>query len=650
MSIRSISSGLITGSLCCLFSLAECVARVEQYEIHSPDQKISVRFQVTGDSLAFYQILYQDSVILPAGRLGLIREDADFCKLSLDRVSGIKTIEMDYTMLQGKRHDYHYEGIQRTFDLINDRDQHMEIIFRVSNDGVAFRYVFPGTSTGIRRINQEQSAFQFLPGTKAFLSPMSAAKSGWNQVNPGYEEHYTEGVPVESLPFSVPGWVLPALFQNGDYWFLITETAPDRNYCGCRLQQDTLDHSFHIGFPQPAEKIFKGPLEPESRLPWSTPWRILAIGKGLKAIAESTLGTDLAAPSKIDDGSWIKPGRASWSWALLKDQSVNEKVQREFIDYAAEMGWEYCLVDVNWDTQIGYQTISELSQYAQSKGVGLILWYNSAGDWNTTPYHPKNKLLTHEDRMREFGRLKTMGVKGVKVDFFGGDGQSVMSYYQDIFEDAAQSGLLVNCHGATLPRGWHRTYPNLLTMEAVRGFEYLTFEQFNTDLEAAHSCFQPFTRNVFDPMDFTPVCFSEIPGLKRVTTQGFQIALPVIFWSGIQHFAETPEGMSRVPDYVRAFMREVPVTWDESRFIDGSPGKLAVFARRSGEIWTVAGINGEDTAKEIKMDLTFIKKRLGYLISDGDNERSFRREEIDLDSRQPFTVHLKGNGGFVMVF
>jgi alpha-glucosidase len=650
MSIRLINSGLITGGLCCLFGLTTCSARDGQYEVHSPNQKICVRFQVTEDSMALYQVLYQDSVILPMGGLGLSREDADFKKLALDRVSGIKTIEMDYTMVQGKKHDYHYEAIERVFDLINETGGKLRIVFRVSNDGIAFRYVFPETSSEIKRINREISRFRFLPGTKAFLSPMSAAKSGWNQVNPSYEEHYTQGIPIESIPFSIPGWVLPALFQSGDYWFLITETAPDRNYCGCRLQQDTLDHSFHIDFPQAAEKVFNGPVNPESRLPWSTPWRILAIGKGLKVIAESTLGTDLAEPSKIDRLSWIKPGHASWSWALLKDQSVNEKVQREFIDYAAEMGWEYCLVDVNWDTQIGYEKMNELSEYAQSKGVGLILWYNSAGDWNTTPYHPKNKLLTHEDRISEFGGLKTMGIRGVKVDFFGGDGQSVMSYYQDIFEDAAQFELLVNCHGATLPRGWHRTYPNLLTIEAVRGFEYLTFEQFNTDLEAIHSCFQPFTRNVFDPMDFTPVCFSEIPGLKRITTQGFQIALPVIFWSGIQHFAETPEGMSRVPDYVKAFMREVPVTWDESRFIDGSPGKLAVFARRSGEIWYVAGINGENAVKDLKMDLSFIKKRSGYLISDGENYRSFRREEIELNPKRPLTVQLKGNGGFVMVF
>ena len=203
-------------------------------------------------------------------------------------------------------------------------------------------------------------------------------------------------------------------------------------------------------------------MNPESRLPWFTPWRIIAIGDSLKTIVESTLGTDLAEPAKLEDISFVKPGRASWSWVLLKDGSVVYDVQKRFIDFASDMKWEYCLIDAYWDTQIGYDRIAELADYAAVKNVGLLLWYNSAGNWNTTPQTPKNKLLTHEDRVKEFARLKEMGIKGIKVDFFGGDGQSMMAYYQDIFEDAAKFGLLVNCHGATLPRGWHRTYPNLI--------------------------------------------------------------------------------------------------------------------------------------------------------------------------------------------
>jgi hypothetical protein len=313
------------------------------------------------------------------------------------------------------------------------------------------------------------------------------------------------------------------------------------------------------------------------------------------------------------------------------------------------MGWEYCLIDAYWDTRIGYDRIAELADYAAVKNIGLLLWYNSAGNWNTTPQTPKNKLLTHEDRVKEFGRLKRMGIKGIKVDFFGGDGQSMMAYYQDIFEDAAKLNLWVNCHGATLPRGWQRTYPNLLTAEAIRGFEYVTFEQGNADLEPNHCCTAVFTRNVFDSMDFTPVCFTEVPNIKRVTTNGFELALAVIFTSGIQHYAQTPEGMAAMPAYIKDLMKEIPSHWDESRFIDGYPGKLVVIARKFKNKWYVAGINGENVEKSINLDLFFLKDiKAGMLVTDGADNRSFSLQNITITQGKPLGIKLKGYGGFVI--
>jgi len=242
-----------------------------------------------------------------------------------------------------------------------------------------------------------------------------------------------------------------------------------------------------------------------------------------------------------------------------------------------------------------------------------------------------------------------MGIKGIKVDFFGGDGQSVMAYYQDIFEDAAAFGLAVNCHGATLPRGWQRTYPNLLTFEAVKGFEYVTFDQANADREPNHCCILPFTRNVFDPMDFTPVCFTEVPNIKRITTNGFELALSVIFTSGIQHFAQTPEGMGEVPDYVKDFLKEIPSYWDDIRFIDGYPGKFVVLARKFKNNWYVAGINGEDIEKNINLNLSFLKNnKTGVLITDGEDNRLFSMQNIKVGPTKPLGIKLKGNGGFVI--
>jgi hypothetical protein len=344
----------------------------------------------------------------------------------------------------------------------------------------------------------------------------------------------------------------------------------------------------------------------------------------------------------------VRPGLASWSWVLLKDDSVNYDTQIAFIDYAADMGWPYTLVDADWDRRIGYDRIAELAEYAAQKNVGLLLWYNSSGDWNQTEYSPKSKLLDRENRRNEFARLQAMGIKGVKIDFFAGDGQSMLAYYHDLLQDAQDFGLLVNCHGSTLPRGLQRTYPNLMTMEAVRGLESITFGQEAADKAPGHMAMLPYARNVFDPMDFTPTTFGDIPNIERRTRNGFELALPVLFLSGIQHIGETPEGMAQVPDYVQAYMREVPVLWDESRFVAGFPGKLAVIARRAGDTWYLAGINGEPIDKQLDLDLSFLGARKGELITDGDGLRQVVRNIVRSGAAVPISV--KANGGFVMTF
>jgi len=629
-----------------------CPCKKNKNTITSPDKKISVLVGISENNNAFYSVKYRNSSVINRSKIGIIREDEDFYEnLSLDSVSNIEIVEDKYEMLHGKKSKYYYLANSRVYHFKNANGKKMDVIFQVSDDGVAFRYCFPEKSDEIKKIIKETSSFNFNPGTEVYIQRMSEAKTGWCQANPAYEEFYEQGVEIEKIKFNKTGWVFPALFNYDEYWMLLSETAPNRDYCGCRLQQDTISYEFFIDFPQSAETIFGGELNPESQLPWKTPWRIIVIGNSLKTIVESTLGTDLAAPVKLKDISFVKPGQSSWSWVLLKDDSTVYDVQKRFIDYASDMNWEYCLVDAGWDEKIDYDKIAELAKYAKKKNVGLTLWYNSAGDWNTTPQTPRDKMLTHESRDREFKRIKEMGIKSVKVDFFGGDGQSVMSYYQDIFEGAAKYELMVNCHGATIPRGWQRTYPNLVTVEAIRGFEYVTFGQFDADHEPNHSCMLPFTRNAFDPMDFTPVCFSEVPNIKRITSNAFELALSVIFHSGIQHFAETPGGMKKVPGYVKNFLREIPNYWDDSKFIDGFPGKFAIIARKCNNTWYVAGINGEETDKNLEFKLPFIKEtKSGNLITDGKDKRSFYTEKIIYTPNDSFEINIKGNGGFVLKF
>lgn len=642
-----IKSILLAGFLLSLTSVTK--AEIKGNQVESPNGNISVQMNVTREGIPECDIFFKGNPVMRHNRLGIIREDGDFSRnLKLISVSAAGKIEDHYSMLYGKKLDCTYRGNKKVFRFKNKDGKEIDIIFQLSDDGVAFRYFFPGEPDGVKKISSEESYYNFDDNTIAWIQPMSKAKSGWNKVNPAYEEHYYCEINVKDLPAHKSGWVFPALFKSGTCWIALSETAPDWNYCGCKLLHDSLSARFKIGFPDSAEVIFNGPLNPESQLPWYSPWRIVAVSDSLAALISSTLGTDLAKPPATTDTSYVKPGRSSWSWVLFKDDSTVFSVQKRFIDYAADMGWEYCLVDAFWDEKIGYEKLGDLCSYAKSKHVGITVWYNSAGDWNTAPLTPRNKLLTKELRETEFKKLNQLGVSGIKVDFFGGDGQSVMSYYQDILEDAARHHLLVNCHGSTLPRGWARTYPNLISMEGVKGFEYVTFDQPDADKEASHCAVLPFARNLFDPMDFTPVCFSEVPNIQRRTTNSFELALSVLFLSGIQHFAEVPEGMAKAPPDVRQILREIPVAWDESRFIEGYPGKNAVVARRKGNIWYVAGINGEPVGRDISIDLGFIKTpSSSMLVSCGTDDRAFSIEKKIIDTAKPFLIRLNPRDGFL---
>ena len=622
-------------------------------DVTSPDGRIKVSFSLSANGEPRYSAQLDGQTVIGCSALGL---DVEGCNLK-DGFRLISTVsagvEDKYSLKTGKQTDYHYCANEKIFNLLAQSGDTLGIAFRVSDDGFAFRYQINSLKDGQNIVVDEFSSFRFADSARAWLQIMAIAKTGWCGTNPSYEENYTQNVPV-GTPCPWPsGWVYPALFQSNGAWVLVSETGLTTQYCGTRLTEIAGTPEYKVRFPMPQEVIDTATqdIRPRLTFPWQSPWRTVSVSNNLKGIVESTIGTDLAAPAVNGDYSWVKPGHASWSWAKLKDESVVYDVQKRFVDYAARMRWEYCLVDVNWDRTIGYDRIAELAQYAATKGVGLILWYNSSGAWNTTEYTPKSRLLTHEMREQEFSRLEQMGVKGIKVDFFAGDGQPVMQYYADIFTDAAAHHLMVNCHGATLPRGWQRTYPNLVTMEAVKGFEYSTFTQEYQDMIPTQSCCWLFTRNVFDPMDFTPMSLTAIPGIERATTNAFELALPVLFLSGVQHFAETDDGMAEQPDYVVSLLQDFPTTWDQSLFVDGYPGQYFVAARRSDDKWYVAGINGEKAARRLTLDLSAIGSAdKAEIFTDTDNKWQMAHSIAESVDLKAFEVTMQPNGGFVAVF
>lgn len=646
--MKKIGSYLVIFSVCVLVGCSKPAPEL----LTSPDKQLHVKVFVTKQNTLAYSIDRAAQPVILESDLGLQLTEADFTQgVAIESQSPVAPVTDEYSMRVGKKSNIIYRANEQIFVVKNAQQQTLQVTVRVSNDGVAFRYAVTDPAIAQKQFVKETTSFHFASTTKAWLQPMSVAQTGWSNTNPSYEEHYQMDIPVGTPSKLGAGWAFPGLFNTHNNWVLISEAGMDGSWHASRLAHESANGEYTIAPPQTPEIFIsaageKGELLANGTEELVSPWRILAIGD-LPTLMQSTLGTDLAIPAVALKNDFIKPGHASWSWAILKDDFTTFDVQKKFIDYAADMHWDYTLIDADWDKKIGYEKLKELVDYAAQKNIGILVWYNSSGDWNQTPYSPKSELLSHEQRAAVFARLREIGVKGLKIDFFAGDGQSMMAYYVDILKDAAEYNLSVNFHGATLPRGWQRTYPNLMTMESIKGFEFTTFSQADQDPVAQHVAMALFARNVFDPMDFTPMAFGDIPNIKRVTENSFELAESVLMISGIQHFAEIPEGMATVPDYVKDFLRELPREWDDVKFIDGYPGKYLVLARKAGDAWYVAGINAEAESKTIALDLGFAGDKKGVLIASGETGRSFVQQ--DINSKTPQTITLRPSAGFVMV-
>jgi alpha-glucosidase len=641
------ASTIPPGVLAVLTGLLLCWHTAGSVEIASPDARLTVDLDVDDEGRPGYRLFRDGEPLIRRSPLGLSTDSADLSRaLVVVSYSEPETVRGEYRLWTGKRRKARFEGIERSLTLRTRTAESLTIRMRLFNDGLAWRYELPGDAADSETIEAEFSGVHFFSETRAWLQPKAEARSGWSQVNPSYEEDYRQAIAVGEPAPGDAGWVFPALFKYRNSWLVLTEAGMDGGWPGSSLARHSEDGLYRLRFPQAPEVVFDGARAPSGPRPLRSPWRILAVGE-LATIVDSTLGTDLAAPTALKETDFIEPGAAAWSWGVLKDDSVTLAVQKEFIEYAARMQWAYVLVDVNWDARIGYAGIAELIDHGRDRGVGLFLWYNSSGDWNETKYTPKGQLLRREDRRREFAKLERMGVRGIKVDFFPGDGASVFKYYTDILEDAADHRLMVNFHGSTLPRGLQRTYPNLMTSEAVKGFEFVTFEQPNADSEATHVAMLPFTRNLFDPMDFTPTVLGDIPDIARRTSNGFQLALPVLLWSGLQHIVTTPAQMSAVPDFAQDYLRSLPVVWDESRLVAGEPGQFVVLARRAGTRWYVAGVNANEP-RRLEMNLGFAGSASGTIIRDA--AKSMRELEQGFVAPGPIVLDLEPGAGFVAVF
>jgi alpha-glucosidase len=624
-------------------------------DVTSPDGRIVVSVENDEFGMLHYTIRYDGRVVLEPSPLGLETTGGDWLvSLTQTRAPVRQPVRDDYQLLHGKRRDCHYRANRATFEFKNERTRNaLRVIFQISDDGVAFRYELPsGGDSAIATIKQEATGFNFPTSARAWLLPIDDNLTGWGRMNPCYEWLYQVDIPVTQTSPSSEGWAFPALFCVNDVWALISESDVNGGYCASRLTSANDDGLMTIAFPDERENNGKTPAAPEITFPFQSPWRVIIIGESPRAIVESTLVTDVASPSRIANTEFIRPGTSAWGWLREQNGAMTVERQREYINMAAKLGLKYLLIDAEWDERIGYEEMADLIKYAAGKNVGICLWYNSNGDFNDASQTPRDKMDTPAARKAEFKRLRAMGAKGVKVDFFGGDKQATMQLYMDILKDAADAEMLVNFHGATIPRGWDRTWPNMLTIEAVRGEENLAWRKVDADREAAHDCILPFTRNVIGPMDFTPNALGHHYDPKhlrdRYCTLGFELALGIVYESGIQHFGITPTDAENAPDFAIAYFRDLPDTWNESKFLAGFPGKYCVMARRAGDRWFIAGINGQNTPQAVSCDLPFVKKSIGgKLIEDGTGDRLLKQRAIAVGVASPLNVMIPAHGGFV---
>ncbi len=632
---------------CIVFVLLLAMGCSSQPEDHwtlsSPGNELELKVVLDNGGQLFYSLWNGEIQAIEQSPLGMVFQETAFADSLVFKSRRVSMAQKDsYTLVAGKRRENHTEWNELNLVFENPLKKQIQLNFRIYDTGLAFNYQFEDEVHSDYTLIQELTGFAIPADGRAWMHPARKTSN--------YETFYKNGIPVGTpSPEDEYSWAFPMLFNTGQHWTLITEAGVPEGYAGMYVDGKPVENLYKLILPSEDEAFGLCPAQPTLSLPTQSAWRVIITGTNPGVVLESNLVFDVSKPNVLGDISWIKPGRSAWSWWSENDSPQDYDRLKEYVDFTKEMGWEYFLVDANWNRMQG-GTLQELTRYANSVGVRILNWYNSGGPHNDITEEPRDLMHTREARRKEFKRISEWGIYGIKVDFFLSDKACIMQQYHDILRDAADFELLVNVHGSTLPRGWERTYPNLMTMESVKGAEFYLFVEDYPEFAPWHNTILPFTRNVVGSMDYTPVTFSDSEFPKR-TTHAHELALAVVFESGIQHFADSDKSYLNQPDYVIEYLKNVPVTWDETKFVSGYPGEMVVIARRRGNTWFISGINGTDQEKSLDIDTGFLSKgKYSFqVIGDGENPESFRNEMFDITGSTHFTVNTLPRGGFSAV-
>ena len=625
--------------------------------VQSPDGRLTVT--VSNDNhRAWYEVTYDGVTAVQKSGLGLKTNIGDLTEELTMTSHHSSTVTDCYEMDRVKASHINYEANRIDVDFINAQGLCMTVVFQVSNNNVAFCYQMPRPEKNNPKcavIYSEASAFRLPDATTTFLSPQINAMAGWERTKPSYEEDYEVEQPMQRASKFGEGYTFPCLFKiEPSLWLLISETGVSSSYCASHLSDFKPDEGYTIAFPMEGENNGVGSAFAAVSLPAQTPWRTITVGTDLAPIVETTIAYDVVKPL-YEPSKKYEGGRYTWSWLIWQDQSINYDDQVKFIDLASAMGIEYCLVDNWWDTQIGRERIAELSRYAQSKGVRLMLWYNSNGYSNDAPQTPRDCMSTAIAREREMKWLRSIGVVGIKVDFLGSDKQETMRLYEDILSDANRYGLQVILHGCTIPRGWERMYPNYVASEAALASENVFFSEGHARTEGFELTIHPFCRNTLGAFDWGGVIMNRYISKDnksrhpRYTSDVFEMATGITNQTLVQCIAMQPNNLNELPQFEMDFIRQLPTQWDETRFIDGYPSRYVVLARRHGNDWYVAGLNGTDRAMTLTLQLPMLAGKTVSLYTDNPKRKGeivstsvLKQQKIGRDGNVKLTIQPMG--------
>lgn len=623
-----------------------CADESRQWELTSPNRQVNITVKL--DKELTYTVKYGQTVAIEPSRLGFVMDGEETgYDVKLLSAPSPKEINETYSLKVGKRLKTINHCMERTLTFENKKGQPFNIVLRAYDDGAAFRYALTQKDEKMHCINEEMTEFAVPVAGKAWIHPYIVDSRG----RCCYEEWAEREIDIRSAAPQKSGWYFPMLFNSNGLWMLVTEAALNSNYPATHIDNSGREKAYKIRFPEKTETVYADEPVATTTLPWQSPWRTIIVGKELNDIFSTQMVTHLAPATTITDLTWIKPGRSSWSWWSEK-KAKSYKRQVEYINLSHELNWEYVLLDAGWPLMKKEEgTMEDAVKYAQSKGVGVWLWYASqAGQENITDGKGERLMCNREARRKEMERISGLGVKGIKVDFFDTDKQNAIKLCHDILKDAAEFRLMVDLHGCTLPRGWERTYPHLMTMEAVKGGEGMG-QQPRCDNAPTHHTILTFTRNVVGSMDYTPLIFSvknpstATPGIPR-TTYAHQLALSVAFESGFQCFADNEKTYRALPEQVKAFLRKVPCAWDESCLLAGQPGEYAIILRRSNNQWYIGAINGQDRKRSLSFTLpSKLKGQKITVIKDGNNNKEFSYATLQ-PTGDKVTIELLPFGGF----